>query len=128
MKASEFDVGEYLNSATATALVGQDLVVYEVKAVDVKDKKKMVIGFENVEKTLIVNKTNRLVMVEAYGDETDDWIGMTVRIEITKRMYQGKPLPGILLVPQKDVEKKAIGATSEEPLKGVNFKGRKTKA
>lgn len=110
MLASDFDVGSYLNSATASTLVGQALVVYEVKSEDVRDKKKMVMGFESVDKGLIVNKTNRMVMIEAFGNETDDWIGRTVKIEITKRMYQGKPLPGILLVPQTDVEKQGIGA------------------
>lgn len=103
MKASEFDVGNYLNSTTASLLVGRDIVVYEVRAEDVRDKKKMIMGFEGVDKALIVNKTNRMIMVEAFGDETDDWVGRTVRIEITKRMYQGKPLPGILVVPNKDI-------------------------
>jgi hypothetical protein len=112
MLASEFDVGVYLNSATAGLLVGKDLVIYEVKSEEVRDKKKMVIGFESVEKTLIVNKTNRMVMIEAFGDETDDWIGCTVRIEITKRMYQGKPLPGILLVPNKEIERRDIGTAT----------------
>jgi hypothetical protein len=111
MKASEFDVGNYLNSTTAGLLVGKDLLIYEVKAEEVREKKKMLIGFEGVDKGLIVNKTNRMIMVEAHGDETDDWVGHTVRIEITKRMYQGKPLPGILLVPQVNVERKGDGTT-----------------
>lgn len=112
MLASDFDVGVYLNSATAGLLVGKDLVIYEVKSEEVRDKKKMVIGFESVDKTLIVNKTNRMVMIEAFGDETDNWIGTTVRIEITKRMYQGKPLPGILLVPNKEIERQSIGTAT----------------
>jgi hypothetical protein len=121
MKASEFDVSDYLNSTTAGLLVGKDLKVFEVKSVEVRDKKKMVMGFDGVDKALIVNKTNRMVMVEKFGDETDDWIGQTVKIEITKRMYQGKPLPGILLVPQEPVAK----ADSEAGLDNVNFRGKK---
>jgi hypothetical protein len=117
MLASDFDVGSYLNSATASTLVGQALVIYEVKSEDVRDKRKMLIGFENIDKGLIVNKTNRMVMIEAFGNETDGWVGRTVKIEITKRMYQGKPLPGILLVPQTDVEKQNIGGSTKKSRK-----------
>ncbi len=126
MKASEFDVGNYLNSTTAGLLVGKDLKVYTVKAEEVRDKKKMIMEFEGVDKALIVNKTNRMVMVEKFGDETDDWLGHHVKIEITKRMYQGKPLPGILLVPQDDPEP-APASEAEGDFSGVKFRGKGSK-
>ena len=116
MKATDFIEGKYLNAATATPLAGKDLVVDEVKSESIREKNKMLMGFENIEKGLIVNKQNITAMVTAFGEETDDWVGRTVHLEITERMYEKKPIMGILLVPHKDVERQDIG-TSTPPSK-----------
>lgn len=44
--------------------------------------KKLVIGFEEIEEELAVNKTNAGILSKAFGSETDDWIGETIRFII----------------------------------------------
>lgn len=112
MKATDFIEGKYLNSATAAPLAGKDLVIYEVKPEMIREKNKMLMGFENIEKGLIVNKANIIIMVNAFGEDTDEWIGCTVHLEITERTYKDAPIMGILIVPHKDIERQDIGTAT----------------
>jgi hypothetical protein len=99
MKASEFNTSNYLNAASALEYAGKTLKIYEVNAEMIRDVRKMVIGFENVEKLLVVNKTNREILAEAFGDETAAWIGCEVHLEIVKVMFEGKRTSSISLSP-----------------------------
>jgi len=99
MKASEFNTSDYLNSKSAVEHTGKDLKIFEVNAEIIRDQRKMVIGFEGIEKGLVVNKTNREVLAETYGDDCDAWIGQTVRLEIVKVMFEGKRTDSIQVVP-----------------------------
>ena len=100
MKASDFDTSNYLNAKTAGEYNGKTLTIYEVKAETVRDQRKLTIGFEGVEKALIVNKTNRVALSEAYGDDTDDWVGKSALLLIVMVMFEGKRTPSILLEPK----------------------------
>lgn len=103
MKASEFNTSNYLNAQTAKEYEGKTLTIYEVKAETIRDIRKMTIGFENVEKLLVVNKTNREILAESYGDETTAWIGRRVRLDIVKVMFEGKRTNSISLTPENDL-------------------------
>ena len=106
MKASEFNTSNYLNATTAKDYEGKDLKIYEVTAETIRDVRKMTIGFENVEKMLVVNKTNREVLAEAFGDETNDWCGKLVRLDIVKVMFDGQRTNSIQLSPVNPETKK----------------------
>ena len=82
MKSTEFTESKYLNAKTAGSLNGKTLTIFDVKAemigVDDNLTRKMVIGFEGVEKGCIANRTNNETLTEAFGDETNEWIGKAV--------------------------------------------------
>lgn len=99
MKASDFETSNYLNAKSAGQFNGKTLTIYEVKSEQVRDIRKMVIGFEGVEKTLIVNKTNRVILSDAFGDETNDWINRTVVLRLVTVMFEGEKTLSITLEP-----------------------------
>lgn len=107
MKASEFNTSNYLNATIAKEYEGRTLTIYEVTAETIRDVRKMAIGFENVEKMLVVNKTNREILAEAFGDDTITWVGKTVRLDIVKVMFDGQRTNSIALTPVTSETKKA---------------------
>ena len=115
MKASEFNTSNFLNAVSAKEYEGKTLTIYEVSAEIIRDVRKMTIGFEGVEKVLVVNKTNREILSDVYGDETAAWIGRRVRIDIVKVMFEGKRTSSISLAPVDDVTLPDAAAVLDEP-------------
>ncbi len=120
MKSTEFTESKYLNAKTAGQLNGKTLVIYEVKAEmvgrDEDQQLKLVIGFEGVEKTCIINRTNNEILTEAYGDETDNWKGKKVILKLVNVNFKGKRTLGIQLEPAPDQTE--ITGPATEPLPG----------
>ena len=111
MQASEFDNSKYLNSTNAKDLNNKTLVIYEVKPEIVREVRKMAIGFESVDRLMIVNKTNRQALTAAWGDDTDSWVGKSVTLSITSVMFEGKLTPSILLTPTTTNKQTEFDAT-----------------
>ena len=62
---------------------------------------KPVLYFHKAQKGLVLNKTNAMTIVEAYGDETVAWVGRPVEVFPTMVEYKGKSVDGIRLrIPQ----------------------------
>jgi hypothetical protein len=53
-------------------------------------EKKPVAWFESEPRGLILNKTNANSLKAMFGDETDDWVGRTIRIYQTETSYNGE--------------------------------------
>jgi len=97
MKATYFDVGNYLNSQTVIDLnlVGKPLIIGSIVAEEIREVTKMVMSFPGVDRSLVVNKSNRTALVDAFGNETDDWIGKSIRLHVGKVLFQGALVPSI---------------------------------
>ena len=54
--------------------------IQEVRSEDIGDGHKPVIYFTGKEKGLVLNRTNALTITEAYGEETDDWVGQQIEV------------------------------------------------
>lgn len=54
---------------------------------------KAVIYFEEVERGLVVNKTNRVVLQHLFGRYVDDMIGKRITLHATECQFQGKLVP-----------------------------------
>ena len=54
---------------------------------------------KKLEKTFTPNKSNGNVLVEAFGEETDKWIGRRFKITLTKVRVFGKMKPSIIVEP-----------------------------
>lgn len=113
MKASEFFPSNYLNAETAKELAGKTYTIYEVNKVVIRDgdQPKMILGLEGVEKSIVINKTNATELIKAHGDETNDWIGKHVHLEIMKVQFKGERRDSIILTPTT-----AAAAPAQEPV------------
>lgn len=57
------------------------------------EDEKPVLHFVGKGKGLVLNKTNALVLSEAFGDETDNWTGRGVLLFATTTQFQGRATP-----------------------------------
>jgi hypothetical protein len=73
-----------LQGRSIKAKVGN--IVQEILGNDTK----MVIYFANKEKGMVCNRTNAMTLAEAWGPDTDNWIGGDIEIFSTKVPFQGK--------------------------------------
>lgn len=103
MKSTEFTESKYLNAKTAGQLNGKTLTIFDVKAEmvgqDENQARKLIVGFESVDKGCIINRTNNEILTEAFGEETDTWIGRSVILHIIMTQFKGERKPGIQLEP-----------------------------
>ena len=54
----------------------------DFKTGEEKEIDKLVLGFENINYVLPLNKTNGRVMINDYGAETDNWVGTPVKLKV----------------------------------------------
>ena len=60
-----------------------------------RKENKAVSYFKEVEKGLVLNKTNASSIANLYGDNTAGWVGKRVSLFVTEVSYQGKQMEGI---------------------------------
>jgi hypothetical protein len=94
MRISAAFPSEYLRAAD---LQGRRVTVKisRVEMRDVGEDTKPVVYFEGKEKGLVLNKTNANTIAVAFGEETDDWIGVEIVLYETMVEFQGQRKPGI---------------------------------
>ena len=87
-----------------------------------KDAKDVwVLFFDELDKGLILNKTNTNTIAKLYGDDTDDWIGKKVTLFATEVQFQSEMVEAIRVrskAPKAAVKKAAANAnvaTAREP-------------
>lgn len=98
MKATKFTgmKGAFLTAKTVKELklVGRELTVKDVTDQefdrDGKKQHKFVFDFDECDERLVLNATNKGIMIDAYGDETNDWIGQKVKLGVVKVNFKGQ--------------------------------------
>jgi hypothetical protein len=61
-------------------------------------KPKPIIYFENG-RGLVLNPTRLTVMLDAYGPDSNNWIGQTIRLRRGQTFYEGKPVACVEVEP-----------------------------
>lgn len=77
----------------ASNLLGRDVPVVMdfVSEEDVGDgTKKPILHFSDKKKGLVLNKINSDTISEAYGSETDEWVGQRILLFPSKTQFQGQ--------------------------------------
>jgi len=95
MKIGKAFPSTYLRAAD---LDGEDttVTIEEFAEEEINGEQKPILYFRELEKGLVLNKTNGNSIAQVLGtDETDDWIGQRITLFETVVDYQGKPTPAI---------------------------------
>lgn len=71
------------------------LTIADCQLAEIGDDSKPVLAFEEVDKGLVLNKTNANAIVEQYGAETDAWVGKKISLYAKEVEFQGKTVLGI---------------------------------
>jgi hypothetical protein len=99
MKMSELFPSKYLK-AEDFAEGARTLKIKGVKIEEMNDgKEKPAITFFDVDKILVLNKTNGNVLVSLFGDDTDSWCGKPIQVFATSTDFAGKMVDCIRLRP-----------------------------
>ena len=67
-------------------------VVAEISHVEMEEiggERKPILCFKDRQKGLVLNRTNAHAISEAYGEDSDDWIGKPVEVYPTTTQYLG---------------------------------------
>jgi hypothetical protein len=75
------------------------LTIRDVQMEDVGDNEhKPIVYFHELEKGMVLNKTNAEMIVQLYGDETTTWANRQVELFTTPVQFQGRSTMGLRLM------------------------------
>ncbi len=113
--------GSFLSAKLADELelYQTDLKIEDVELKEIKEDKKLILSFEDMEELLPLNVTNARILQDAMGDETDDWLGNTIQLLPVKRNFQGRMVDAIqvMVVGQKKLSNNTNDVDDED--KGI---------
>jgi hypothetical protein len=94
MKMSEEFPSKYLKAAD---LGGREIkvIMANVEKEKLGDDLKTILYFKGKERGLVLNKTNAFTIVDAYGDESEDWFDQPLILFSVMVDFQGKVGPAI---------------------------------
>jgi len=80
----------------------ESVIVENVAGPQSPEEKKPVLYFVGKEKGLVMNKTNANTVSAVYGDETDDWIGKTIKLYVAKVQFKADMVDAIRINVSRD--------------------------
>ncbi len=83
-----------------------------VEMEDIGGDHKPVLYFVGTDKKMVINKTNANEIIDAYGDDTDDWHGKLIELYEARVDFQGKKVVAIRV----NAMLKEQGITAQAPL------------
>ena len=94
MKFSEMYPSKYLKAAdlngNAVKAIIERVELQDVVGQGKERDYKPVLFFQGKQKAIVLNKTNAQAIVDAYGEDTDDWKAKEVEVFPDKTPFQGK--------------------------------------
>lgn len=96
---SAADLGEFKGRKTVLTIESASIETF--KNDDGQKVKKVVLQFRDHDKAMVVNATNRDVLVNLYGDDTDDWEGQLIGLHVERVQFGAKRVDAIRLDEEK---------------------------
>jgi hypothetical protein len=93
MKMSEMFPSPYIKAADLRGR--HELTIKAVAIEEIGDDRKPTLAFNETAKRFVLNRTNGGVIGEAYGEETDRWVGKKITLYKARVQYQGRLVDGI---------------------------------
>jgi hypothetical protein len=76
-------------------LVIENVTEEEVNGDGEGKQKKWALKFKNEDQLLVLNKTNGTILAEAFGPDTESWIGKAITLRTEKVSFGGRLTDGI---------------------------------
>ncbi len=99
MKVSEMFPSKYVRAVDLPA--GRDVLTtidsIDMVQIEGEDDLKPCVYFRGAKKGLVLNKTNALVLAQAYGDDSTAWLYKPVALFATTTQFGGKLVPCVRL-------------------------------
>lgn len=118
-KVSEMMPSKWLRASD----VDEDGVVMTIKSVEEETigqganaEDKWVLYFKEVEKGLVLNKTNMTTIAKLCGDDTDDWPGKRITLYSTETLFEGKTVECVRIKSKAPKAEKAAKNGKAEPV------------
>lgn len=105
VKTGDIYGGNYLSAAMIRKenLIGKPLTIKGSSVETFRnDTTKIVLDLEEIDRQLVLNKTNATSISDVFGDDTDTWAGRKLILQVTKRMWQGSLVDAIEVIPQRN--------------------------
>jgi len=93
--------GRFLSAAVCDEieLWDEPLTIENVEVRELQGRKKLVVSFDGMTVLLVLNRTNAMILAQAFGEETDNWKGKSIVLKKTKRSFRGKLVDAIEVQP-----------------------------
>lgn len=100
MNARDYVGGNHFKASEIEAPINATISNVTLETLD--GVQKMVLQFVELVQSVVLNKTNSVCLIGAYGEDTDRWIGKPVQITQEPVNFKGRVVPGLRLrVPPK---------------------------
>lgn len=131
MKRADAFPSQYLQSSDIAGRKVRCVIEHiatETVGQDEEQRQKPVMYFKNGSKGLVVNATNWDTLADAYGEESDNWIGKSVVLHVVPTKFKGKATTGIRMkipdkkapIPIPQVQLKPVEQVQEEEEENEN--------
>lgn len=95
---SEYLKADDLKGPAQVRIEGVSTVEFDQRG---KVERKLVLAFHGSEKTMVCNKTNALVLAEAFGKDYTRWVGERVTLFPAKVPFEGKLVNALRISAEK---------------------------
>ena len=94
---SDFDQSKYLNATQFVTEKAVRIKSVTVEAVQkgIQQEKRLVVWFTNLEKGLLLNKTNLRTLGGAFGNDAETWVGKIIVIFPTTTEFGGRTVSAL---------------------------------
>ncbi len=82
---------------------------------DGRKERKLVASFEGKQKQLVLNKTNSRSLADMYGEDTDEWIGKSLKLVTARVDFQGRRVDAIRIDPPARKEQTTTPVSMPKP-------------
>lgn len=112
MDINDLFPSKYLKAADLKRKARQVVITEVAPEVMSDGQPKPLVGFSGLDKGLVCNKTNSMLLASNFGSETNGWIGQTIELYPVKVPVQGEIKDGIRVrVPMPPANTEAAPAT-----------------
>jgi hypothetical protein len=103
VKASKFKTATYLNAKDSTEYNNNSFIIDSVFSAQIGSgdniQEKLCIRLSGIDKPIALNQTNLSILIDRYGDNTDEWINHKVILHIVKVNFSGSLVDGLQVEP-----------------------------